>query len=212
MTPSKSVYCEKHPYLYDLCPLCGEWKRDKSKQCGVCRKGKRKSVTQPEDDSYRLIPLTKGQFSLIDTSDYEKLSIFVYHAVWDKDTKSYYAMRNSKSINGKRHNIRMHSDVMGLLYGDKRTVDHINHDTLDNRRQNLRIANQSEQSRNTRLSKANTSGVKGVSFNKITRKWIAYITVYRKRKNLGTFVTKEKAAQARCAAEIEIHGEFAFRL
>jgi hypothetical protein len=104
----------------------------------------------------------------------------------------------------------MHRVIMGLSKGDGLEVDHINTgETLDNRRDNLRIANDSEQQSNQRKSRANTSGYKGVGFHKQSGKWRAYIGVNYKLIHLGVFLTPEEAHAAYCEAAIKYHGAFA---
>lgn len=88
-------------------------------------------------------------------------------------------------------------------------VDHINGNTLDNRIENLRACSYAENARNSRKSKRNTSGVKGVTWNKSRKKWQAGVTVNKKFKNLGYYESIEDAEQARKNAVSIIHGEFA---
>tara|TARA_R110002049_G_scaffold286676_1_gene468478 strand:- start:4 stop:621 length:618 start_codon:yes stop_codon:yes gene_type:complete len=89
------------------------------------------------------------------------------------------------------------------------SVDHINRDGCDNRIVNLREVTAREQSANTGLSKANTSGVKGVSFLKDKGKWRASMNIDGKKTNLGTFLTMNEAVAARLQAEKRVlsHGE-----
>lgn len=103
-----------------------------------------------------------------------------------------------------------------LYYGEwpESTVDHINGDVADDRIVNLRLASESEQQWNRGIGKNNTSGVKGVSFNKRRARanlgpWESYITVYYKRVHLGFFTDREDAVEARLKAELVYHGEFA---
>lgn len=104
---------------------------------------------------------------------------------------------------------------LGLLHrflmnpSDDTVVDHINRNPLDNRRENLRICTQHENSFNQSIRSDNTSGTTGVSWRKEKNKWYAYIRVNGKKKHLGYFNTKEEAAEARRQAEIEYFGEFA---
>ena len=86
-------------------------------------------------------------------------------------------------------------------------MDHINRDGCDNRIVNLREVTPREQSMNTGLSSANTSGVKGVSFLKDKGKWRASINIDGRKTNLGTFVELSDAIAARKAAEV---GEVGF--
>ena len=83
-------------------------------------------------------------------------------------------------------------------------VDHINGKKDDNRWCNLRAVSRSENMRNQRLSRRNTSGVIGVYFHIPTGKWMAYINVNKKRTHLGLFVDKDDAAKARRVAESKL--------
>lgn len=80
------------------------------------------------------------------------------------------------------------------------SVDHINRDGCDNRIVNLREVTPREQSANTGLSRANTSGVKGVSFLKDRGKWRASANIDGRKVNLGTFSDMKDAIAARKAA------------
>src|SRR5690606_16380357 len=88
-------------------------------------------------------------------------------------------------------------------------VDHENRQRADNRWENLRPATDQENARNAKLSKRNTSGIKGVMWYRRHSKWVASIRVDRKLLHLGYFPTIEEAAIARRAAELQYFGEFA---
>ncbi|HBZ17536.1 MAG TPA: Fis family transcriptional regulator [Pantoea sp.] len=87
-------------------------------------------------------------------------------------------------------------------------LDHINGDKLDNRIINLRLATRSQNNSNVLLRADNSSGYKGVSWQLPNRKWVARISINRKRITLGFFATKEEAAKAYRLASIQYHGEF----
>ena len=87
-------------------------------------------------------------------------------------------------------------------------VDHINHNKLDNRKSNLRICTQQQNTMNTSLSKNNTSGIAGICWDKLRSKWKSYININSKRINLGYFNTKKEAIEARKQAELEYFGEY----
>ena len=87
-------------------------------------------------------------------------------------------------------------------------IDHINGDTLDNRPENLREATRSENEMNKLPGKRNSSGIKGVSWEKRRSKWRAQITVNGEYKYLGSFGTRDEAESAYIAASIEMHGGF----
>ena len=91
---------------------------------------------------------------------------------------------------------------------DDMMVDHINRNPLDNRKSNLRIVNNQQNSMNKGHQKRNTSGHKGVSWDKSRNKWYAYITVNYKLINLGRFSILEDAIEARKKAEIKYFGEY----
>ena len=82
-------------------------------------------------------------------------------------------------------------------------IDHINRDKADNRLCNLRVSSHSENGHNSNIRCNNTSGYTGVS--KAGEKWNAYITVNRKRFNLGYFATPEAANDAYTKAKVT-HG------
>jgi hypothetical protein len=154
------------------------------------------------------IPLTQGQVALVDDEDYERISAHPWYARLDPDTRSYYALRNM-TFEGKRVTQRMHREVMGLGYGDPLKVDHrVSGNTLDNRKSNLRLANDQQNTHNARRRKDNTSGFKGVHFIK-GWKYRARIQVNGKRIVLGDRATPEAAYELYVAAARELHGEFA---
>lgn len=87
-------------------------------------------------------------------------------------------------------------------------VDHINHNPLDNRKSNLRICTQQQNSINRSIRSDNNSGIAGVLWNESRKKWIAYIRYNKKGITLGYYNTKEEAIEARKQAEIDLFGEY----
>lgn len=88
-------------------------------------------------------------------------------------------------------------------------IDHINGIHDDNRISNLRPANQQENSANARLSRANTTGFKGVTYRKRDRRYYAQIRRAGRTTHLGSFLTAEDAHHAYCKAAASTFGEFA---
>lgn len=153
----------------------------------------------------KAIPLTQGYSALIDDDDFETVSKHKWQAV--KKGKAVYA-RRCVSVDGRQSGKQyLHVFLMGERPGME--VDHRSGDSLDNQRHNLRWATSSQQKWNTKISCRNTSGVKGVSWLAQRGRWQAYITVGRKMKHLGKFITFEDAVKARKEAEAVMHGEFA---
>ena len=97
------------------------------------------------------------------------------------------------------------------IYGKfpEKLIDHINGNKSDNRLDNLRLATNKENCQNSRLSKKNTSGVKGVSWHTKTKKWRAYIKNHGKFKHLGLFDDFFEACCVACSNRSKLHKEFA---
>lgn len=104
----------------------------------------------------------------------------------------------------KKHTV-LHRLIMNTPKGY--VTDHINGDKLDNRRENLRICTQHQNSMNTRISKNNKSGVKGVSTTP-SGKYRARIMLNGVEIGLGRYETLEEAAKARKRAERKYFGEY----
>lgn len=88
-----------------------------------------------------------------------------------------------------------------------KVVYHINRKLIDNRKKNLKILTKSQSQKDNNISKNNTSGYKGVSWNKQNKKWEAYITKNRKRIGLGLYKNKNDAIEARKKAEEKYFGQ-----
>lgn len=88
-------------------------------------------------------------------------------------------------------------------------VDHRNRNTLDNRRENLRVCTSGENTKNQGKRKKNTSGYKGVFIHGKRSRWMARIESNNKGYYLGSYETKEAAARAYDRGAIKLHGQFA---
>jgi len=152
-----------------------------------------------------LIDISSAQKSiresiLIDECDMDLIRDYT----WCLNTNGYlYAW-----VNGKPQYLHVIiAERMGLdVSGD---IDHEDRNPLNNQRDNLRSATRSQNKANGKIPKNNTSGYKGVSWDKATQKWYAKITVNKKQINLGRFINKEDAARAYDRAAIKYFGEFA---
>ena len=143
------------------------------------------------------IPMTQGQFAIVDEEDYEELTQFKWHAHWVPHTHSFYAERGIRLPNGKRTTEKMHRRILGLEYGDRRQGDHLDHATLDNRRSNIRIVTPQENTHNRRK--------KGYCWAKRSRKYRATIEVNGTQKQLGYFDDPSEARAAYLSAKAIYH-------
>jgi hypothetical protein len=109
------------------------------------------------------------------------------------------------TISGKHY--YAHRLAWVYVYGESPPlhIDHINHDSTDNRLENLRQVTRSENGQNAALSRANSSGYRGVSRDRRRGKWVAYINLARKKKHLGSFDDVSEAAKAYALAAAKIH-------
>jgi len=151
------------------------------------------------------ISLTQGKVALVDDIDYDRVSQYKWCAYESRGI--WYAMSNIK-IDKKYRHTKLHRFILGLSVGQKCDVDHINHNTLDNRRCNLRVCSHSENMKN-RLRGVGTSRFIGVSWDKQSRKWVVNIRVNNRQRNLGRYIFEELAALAYDFAALKYHREFA---
>lgn len=153
------------------------------------------------------IPLSQGKFALVDDADFEVLSAFKWSVYNDNHT--FYAKRTvPRDASGKYKVILMHREILGDEC-DGLDTDHIDCDGLNNQRSNLRPCTRSQNLCNQRRLSKNTSGYKGVDWNKQTGKWRARIRFNGKRHHIGYFTDLAEAHAARNAAAERMHGEFA---
>jgi len=148
----------------------------------------------------KTIELTQGYAAIVDDEDYEMLSKHKW-CVFRKPRTTYARTW----LGGK--NVSMHRLILDAPPGEQ--VDHINGDGLDNRRHNIRLCTIIQNSHNHKTYQTNTSGYKGVSWNKQRSKWRAMIMCDGKSVWLGYFADLLRAAQAYDAKAKELYGEFA---
>jgi len=110
-------------------------------------------------------------------------------------------------INNKT--IRLHQLILGKKQGYE--IDHKNHDTFDNRKQNLRFATKSQNGMNKKITKNNISGYVGVFWINREQRWTARIIINQKYIHLGLFNNKQDAINSRKQAEKKYFGEFAYQ-
>jgi NTP pyrophosphatase (non-canonical NTP hydrolase) len=151
------------------------------------------------------IELTQGEYAIVDDEDFEEMNKFKWHYAGG------YARRNKKLSSGKRGMEFLHRLVAKTP--ENMYTDHINGNTLDNRRSNLRNVTRSQNAKNARKKAESTSKYKGVSYFKRDAdsigKWMAKIQVDGEVKKLGYFNSEIEAAIAYNDAAKKHHGEYA---
>lgn len=154
-----------------------------------------------------MIPLTRGLRTLVDEDIAEILGQFKWLA--QTTSNGVYAAR-ADYRSGRRY-VLLHREITACP--PDLVVDHINHDTLDNRRCNLRVCQPFQNAANTRKQLGTKlSRFKGVAFVPyLNRKnpWMAFINLRGKRRYLGYWPDEETAARVRDDAAIQLHGAFA---
>jgi hypothetical protein len=154
---------------------------------------------------YKEIPLSRGKVALVSAGDYDYLNQWK----WSYGAGGY-AVRNEYNVkkNGRpKVQILMHRLIMDNPQG--MLVDHKNGERLDNRRANLRLATHADNQHNRNVNKNNTSGFRGVTWCKQTRRWRATTMFEGKSRQIGRFLVMEDAVQALDSFYVEHHGEFA---
>jgi hypothetical protein len=148
--------------------------------------------------------LTQGKFTVVNGEDYE----YLRHLSWSigGDVKNGYPYARSAA---EGRTIRMHRVIMEeafqkVLKADE-LVDHINHDTLDNRRENLRVVSRRQNSQNIKTK--TTSKYQGVSWDNTAKKWRVRIRINGTRRNVGLFTDELEASKAYKRAVKENCGE-----
>ena len=156
-----------------------------------------------------------GYSALVDNKDFLELYQYAWHVILMPSTGLFHASRNIAPPGGvgPGGSIKMHNQILGRRSG--MVVQHVNGDTLDNRRANLRFVQRCAHLRGRKRgtaprtkSKKHTSaylGVCRVSFRHSGKPWRAYIYINGRQKHLGTFADEEVAALAYDAAAFELY-------
>lgn len=164
------------------------------------RNAKKKYNTYDLSGEYGIGYTHKGEEFYFDLEDYEKIKNYC----WYKHGKYI----ESRSLDGSNTIIKMHRLVMNAKEGDE--VDHIFHREYDNRKSELRLVTNQENSFNSGLMKNNTSGVTGVNWDTEKQMWRARIWVNYQCIHLGYYNSFEDAIKIRKEAEIKYFREYRY--
>lgn len=136
------------------------------------------------------IPLTQGKFALVDDEDFEYLSQWKWHVTNTIGMPHGYARRTGS--------VYMHRVITKAP--NEKVVDHKNGNTLDNRKQNLRVCTDGgNQANRNKVNVNNTSGISNVYFSKDKnriKRWRAIVKRNYRKINLGSYLTKQEASEA----------------
>jgi hypothetical protein len=175
--------------------------------CAMCRNFRarwnpplRLSAPEPPTKNLRTIALTHGKYAIVDAEDYDRLMKHKWTAYFGG--ARWYAARTDK---GKC--ILMHREIMHAPKG--MTVDHIDHNSLNNAKFNLRLCTQGQNNCNCR-PRGRSSKYKGVSWDKERNLWLSMACYKRVSVFVGRFEDEIEAAHASDLKHVELHGEFAY--
>lgn len=147
------------------------------------------------------IPLTRGKYAIVDDEDYEWLT------QWSWCYNNRYAIRGM-SRGGVQKKFPMHREIMKTPIGLE--TDHINGNTLDNRKSNLRICTHKENGRNRKVSKNKKwSEYKGVTYRTDRRVWITQIRKDNRLYKVGYFKNELEAALTYDIWAVKFFGKYA---
>lgn len=160
---------------------------------------KRKTNEVTFDGGTAYLKTKHGTVFSIDKEDYHKIK----DSKWVENKAGYLVARKNNKV------YRLSRVLMGMSSGDKNVVDHIDGNTLNNKKDNLRIVSQSQNCKNTSHSKKSKTKYPGISILP-TGKYKARITVNRKRIHIGHFDNLEEAISARKEYENKYFGELSY--
>lgn len=196
------IICPEHGEFWQIpdnhfrkgygCPECGKIEKGVNKTATYVKK-KFEGLVQPEE--YKLIPLGNNKYTKVDNEDYEKLK----DISWSEDLYGY-------AVNQKRG--RLHRFIMNPP--KEMYIDHINHNTLDNRKKNLRVVTRQQNAFNMRPQKDKTSKYKGVCWSKRHNKYSAQIKHNKVKIHIGYFDCEYEASIARDLKALELQRDFAY--
>jgi hypothetical protein len=146
----------------------------------------------------------------IDSPKYGKFEVLIDNEDWKEVKKHKWSINNpskrAKYVRSSKH-ILLHRYIMNA--SKDKEVDHINGNPLDNRKQNLRICNKNENSKNRKVNINSSSGYRGVYWDMESNKWAVAISFNKKRIKIGRFKRKTDAALIYNEVALKYHGEFA---
>lgn len=142
---------------------------------------------------------------LIDNDDVENTKKYKWIISKVKNMKNNSCFKYYALASNNKKSLLLHRFIINAP--PNKIVDHINRNTFDTRKKNLRITSRSINGFNSKSNRNNKSGRKGVKWIEDKNRWMAYITKNNKRKHLGLFTDINDAIKARESAESEYYGK-----
>jgi hypothetical protein len=180
----------------------GRYAKEKNPYRGNGKRRTRNFIPEIEiEGDIAYISLTQGQTAIIDSEDIENLPIYLWMATWNEDRQSYYARMSLGGSPPYLHQVITNTYGMGKNV----RVDHIDGDTLNCRRSNLRVTNASENGQNrTNVANRNSkTGIRNVYYHKTTDMYEVKVMVKGKGHYGGWYPnTEEGLQQAKDAATL----------
>lgn len=203
----------------------GAGTRDGYKGCGLARPRTATQTERARGMSRKLPPITPEYFATPERGEWktDEDGVFIYFP----QTGEMFWLARRNGVRGDRragcviggyllieHNnkpIMAHRLAWKIMTGEwpDKFIDHINGNRVDNRFCNLRLADKWQNARNAKTPKTNTSGFKGVCWDKDAKKWLAQINIDGRSRKIGKFSTAEAAHAAYVKAATDLYGEFA---
>lgn len=199
----------------DIIVIGTDLKKGHTTSCGclklelASKMGKSRNKFNPvdlESKEYGIGYTFKGEEFWFDKEDYDKIKDYC----WYYNQRGYVVARGKNGENAVYLHIIIMSPVPDGMIVDHKKHPPRNEKKVDNRKSNLEIKTASQNNINSSMYLNNTSGTKGVSWNKRFQKWMAYIQVDKKRMHLGYFDNKNDAIRTRKEAEIKYFGEYRY--
>jgi len=220
--PNDTIYCNNRKKNKEPCVICGKEPTQEYMNTGqfycsrhytqMLRDGEIKERTKFDPNEIHIFEL----YFIIDLynsknikngeafGDLEDLELIKGHK-WRKDRQGYVAT-NIEDEFGVDHRVSMHRLIMSPK--EYELVDHINFNKSDNRKDNLRLVNKSQNEMHKMIGSNNNSGTRGVSYYKGKNLWVAEIVVSGKKVFRKGYRLKEDAIKAREEAEKRYFKEY----
>jgi len=174
---------------------------------GCCRNfqprkiSRRQKVPLSDVGGAKYIPLTQGKFAIIDADDYERLARYKWYCHRSRNKFYAYRNKNRKAISMHREVLRAPKDLL---------IDHVDGNSLNNRKNNLRLCTYAQNAHNRQPKSASRSKYKGLSWHRRNKKWEVSIIKSARKIFVGSFDNETEAAVAYDRKAEQLFGEFAY--